>query len=87
MTKSTICGLTKAALTDAGVQRPTRSIDAARLQARDNNCAVMYRGPFSWRVALPTDLATGDTNLQYTGSFDGVQDELKADGWEVQVAL
>jgi hypothetical protein len=84
---STICGLTKAALTDAGVQRPTRSIDAARLQARDNNCAVMYRGPFSWRVALPTDMSDGAMNLQYTGSFDGVMDDLTADGWRVEVAL
>jgi hypothetical protein len=86
-TTSTICGLTREALTDAGVSRPTRTIDAARKQARANNCAVMYRGSHSWRTAMPTDMSTGDLNLYYSGSYEGVLSDLQADGWKVEVAL
>jgi hypothetical protein len=44
----------------------------------------MYRAPFSFRACLPQQ-SPGDLNLQYTGSFDEVYDELVADGYAVEV--
>ncbi len=59
-------------------------LDRARKQARENGTAVMYRAPFGFRVALPQD-GPGDLNLQYTGAFDALHDELVEDGYTVEV--
>jgi hypothetical protein len=79
-----ICGTSRAELTAAGVTYSPKGVHDARKQSKANGTAVMYRAPFGFRVALPQD-GPGDTNLQYTGTFDEVLDELVADGYEVEV--
>jgi hypothetical protein len=81
---SNICGLSRAELAAAGaVYSPKGHADALK-QAKANGCAVMYRAPFSFRVCLPQQ-QPGDLNLQYTGTFDELHDELVADGYKVEV--
>jgi hypothetical protein len=71
-------------MTAAGVTYSPSGVHDARKQSKANGTAVMYRAPFGFRVALPQD-GPGDINLQYTGAFDALHDELVEDGYLVEV--
>ncbi len=82
--RNTITNLSRAGLSAAGVTYSPRGVHDARKQSKKNGTAVMYKAPFSFRVALPQD-GPGDLNLQYTGAFDALHDELVSDGYTVEV--
>lgn len=81
-TKAT--NLNRQALEAAGVTYSPSGVHDARKQSKKNGTAVMYRAPFGFRVALPQD-GPGDINLQYTGAFDALHDELVGNGYTVEV--
>jgi hypothetical protein len=80
MKRSNVSGLTREALTDAGVVRSGNTLTDARKQADTNECAVIYPGPYGHRVAMPGDSRTGNLNVEFWGKFDEVVEALKIAG-------
>jgi hypothetical protein len=82
--RNTVTSLSTADLTAVGVVYSPKGVHDARRQSKANQTSVMYRAPWGFRVALPQD-GPGDINLQYTGAFDELHDELVSDGYTVEV--
>lgn len=78
--KVTITNLSREALAASGVVRSGNTLADARKQADQNDCAVIYPGPYGHRVAMPGDSKTGNMNVEFWGKFDDAVEALKLAG-------